>query len=116
MEKADSDPMLRARLLTEPEKVAGEYNVTFDPNEIDYLRRVGELYRLVDELKIVNKGPGPIFYPANSWLNRKIIAQVLTLPRGPVGYYIDIARLRNLALQDSVQTQGPALAAAAAQR
>jgi len=117
MEKAESDPMLRARLLTEPEKVAAEFNVIFDPTEAEYLRRVGDLYRMVDELKILHKGPGPVFYPADTWLNRKMIAQVLALPHGPVGYYIDIARLRNLALQDAVQKQtAPAVAAAAAQR
>ena len=93
MEKANGDPVVRARLITEPEVVAKEHNIHLEPQEIQYLVKVGNLYRLVDELKTIHVGPGPIKYPAERWWARKAVANVRTIPNlYTVGYYLDMAR------------------------
>jgi hypothetical protein len=100
MEKANQDPILRARLLTEPEKVADEHKITLEAREIDYLKKVGDLFRLADELRVIDFG-GPIKYPIDVWYGQKLIelvSKVRVIPRKyPIGYPIDVDRLRQIA-------------------
>ena len=93
MEKADEDQLLRARLLTEPEAVAAEHNVSFDTHELAYLKKAGELFRLVDELRATQLGHCPIRYPIDVWRLRKVVSYARTLPpRYNPGYYLDLGR------------------------
>ena len=106
MEKAEQDPMLRARLLTEPEKVASEHNVSLEPQEIQYLTKVGDLFRLVEELKTIHFGPGPIKYPAEKWMAAKLVSRIRTLPNlYPIGYYFNLARSLELQRAETFRAQ-----------
>ena len=99
MEKANQDPLLRARFLTEPEKVAEEFKISLEARELDYLKKVGELFRLSDELRAIHFGPGPIFYPVDFWWGRKLIellSKVRVIPIPKPGYPIDFQRIREI--------------------
>ncbi len=99
-------------MLTEPERVASEYKVKFDATEIEYLKKVGEIYRLVDELHRIVVGPGPIYYPARRWMSAKFVkeATVMTIPKWPIpiGYPIDLERLRELLEIERLQARATA--------
>lgn len=106
MEKAEQDPMLRARLLTEPENVAAEHKVSFDAREVEYLKKAGELFRLVDELKAFPIGHGPIRYPIDVWRSRKIVSYARTLPpRYNPGYFIDLGRYLDFSRSEMFRAQ-----------
>jgi hypothetical protein len=99
MEKANQDPMLRARLLTEPEAVAAEFKISFEPKELEYLKKVGEFFRLSDDLGSYHFDPDWIRYPIDVWRSRKLIELITKarfFPRPFPGYPVDYRRFREI--------------------
>lgn len=98
LEKADADPILRARLLTQPEKVAEEFKIQLEAAEIAYLKKVGDILTAIGELNaIILKDE--VIYPAPDWLNRQLIRQVAyraRFPRDWIFYPVEIGRLREI--------------------
>jgi len=91
---ADQDEQLRAKLLKDPEAVAKQYNVQFQPAEVEHLRKLGSLTELINEFKVdhVHVVPGPIFYPIDVWWRRVILYHIIFYhPLYHPGYPIDFA-------------------------
>jgi hypothetical protein len=65
MQACEKDPELFARLVKNPQEVAGEFGVTLEPEEVAQLEKVQKLNSLVAEFK-QGRGIGrPIGYPVD---------------------------------------------------
>jgi hypothetical protein len=65
--KATKDPCLRAEFLSNPERVAKQFDVKLKPDLIEKIKRASAFIESLDDLRLP---PGPIFYPVDPWINQ----------------------------------------------
>ena len=84
MEACDQNPALQAELFKNPLAVAKKHGVELSDNEVEQLKRVGTLMKLVDEFKagrVGGRGPlvgYPIGYPIDQWWKGTIFKHVVS--------------------------------------
>jgi len=78
LEACDKDPKLQAELCKDPKAFAAKHDVTLTDEEVQQLKRLGGLMRLVGEFTAGRVyGPGPIYYPIDVWWKRTLLNHLI---------------------------------------